>query len=136
MKIPDHIKSYGEQKKGTGFPDESAEQKTFFNQLRKKYPQYAAIAIHPKNEQKRKGRDFQTLANDKAMGFCAGASDIIIPGGPALVIELKKQSGGRWQPGQVNYLSAAQGAGATVCVAFGWMAAMTAVDDWHKTRLK
>jgi len=136
MRIPDHITSYGEQKKGTEYPDESAEQKTFFNQLRKKYPQYAAIAIHPKNEQKRKGRDFQTLSNDKAMGFCAGASDIIIPGGPALVIELKKQNGGRWQAGQVDYLTAAQEAGAVAVVAFGWEAAIQAVEDWHNSRPK
>jgi len=36
----------------------------------------------------------------------------------------------KWQPGQLEYLEAAHYAGAFVCVALGWEAAMEAVEDW------
>lgn len=138
MKIPSEIKVYGDTSFRGSCPSETAEQQTFFNQLRKQWPQYAAIALHPKNEGKRKGKDFHQLKIDKSMGLNPGASDIIIPGGPTLVIELKKQNlqSARWQPGQQEYLIAAADAGAFACVAGGWVAAMQAVEDWHNSRPK
>ena len=54
-----------------------------------------------------------------------GASDIIIPGGPAFVCELKRRdhTQSKWQDGQQEYLDAAQRAGAFVCIALGYKAA-------------
>ena len=61
-----------------------------------------------------------------------GASDIIIPGSPAFVCELKRRdhTKSRWEDGQQEYLTAAQDAGAFVCIALGADAAMEAFNDW------
>ena len=73
-------------------PKESSEQITFFNRLRKEYPDtYGRIALHPKNEGKIINGQFQAITKDKAMGMSVGASDIIIPGISTFVCELKRQ---------------------------------------------
>ena len=65
---------------------------------------------------------------EKAEGMVKGASDIIIPGGPAFVCELKRRDHTKsvWQDGQQEYLYAAQRAGAFVCIALGHKAAREA----------
>lgn len=134
MKFPDWLTVYGDTSFRGECPEEEAEQGTFFNQLRILHPKLAAIALHPKNEQKLRGGQFSRHARDKRSGFVKGASDIIIPGGPALVIELKRldHTQCKWQDGQQEYLEAAQDAGAMVCVALGYEAAIAAVNDWLK----
>ena len=48
-------------------PKEELEQVTFFNRLRREYPDtYGAIAIHPRNEQQLKGGHHRQLASQKA----------------------------------------------------------------------
>jgi hypothetical protein len=61
-----------------------------------------------------------------------GASDIIVPGCPAFVCEMKRQdhTKSRWQDGQIEYLLQAQENGAFVCVALGYVAAIEALKDW------
>lgn len=138
MKFPDWLRVYGDANYRGDCPQESAEQITFFGQLRYNYPDtLGVLALHPKNEEKRKGRQFRQLERDKAMGLSPGASDIVIPGCPAFVCEMKRQdhTKSKWQPGQLEYLEAAHKAGAFVCVALGWNAAIQAVEDW-KERLK
>ena len=133
MKFPQWLKVYGDTSYRGDCPQESAEQITFFGQLRARYPDtLGVLALHPKNEEKRKGRQFQQLARDKAMGLAPGASDIKIPGGPAFVCEMKRQdhTKSKWQDDQLEYLEAAHNAGAFACVALGWEAAMEAVEDW------
>jgi len=133
MKFPQWLKIYGDTSFRGDCPQESAEQITFFGQLRGQHPDtLGRLALHPKNEEKRKGRQFQQLARDKAMGLAPGASDIIIPGCPAFVCEMKRQdhTKSKWQDGQLEYLEAAHNAGAFVCVALGWEAAMEAAADW------
>lgn len=135
MKFPEWLAVYGDTNFRGDCPPESAEQITFFSRLRAEHPDtLGVLALHPKNEEKRKGRQFQQLARDKAMGLSPGASDIIIPGCPAFVCEMKRQdhTKSKWQPGQLEYLEAAHNAGAFVCVALGWEAAMEAVKAWQE----
>jgi hypothetical protein len=133
MIIPDWLKCYGDQSFRGECPLEVAEQVAFFSEIRRCYPQtLGLIALHPKNEQKRKGKQFNTLSSDKAKGFCKSASDIIIPGCPAFICELKRvdHTKSKWQEGQIEYLEAAKNNGAFVCVALGAKAALEALADW------
>jgi len=126
MKFQPNIKLYGDPSFRGKCPPESAEQMTFFSQLP---PHLRAIAIHPRNEGK---RTHQQAARHKAEGMVSGASDIVIPGCPAFVCELKRldHTKSTWQPGQKEYLQACQDNGAFVCVALGWVAAIQAVEEW------
>lgn len=111
-------------------PPESAEQVTFFARLRREYPDsYGLIAIHPRNEGK---RHHAQVMLQKSEGMAAGAADIIIPGSPTFVCELKRRdpTKSRWQDGQLEYLEAAHKAGAFVCVAFGCDGAWEAFKQW------
>ena len=114
---------------------EDTEQIDFFAHLRLKWPQYHEIAIHPKNEGRRTPQQVQ---KEKKMGLKKGASDIVIPGCPTLVIELKRMdhvNHSSWEKGQREYLQAAQNNGSFVCVALGYKAALEAVEYWHKNRV-
>lgn len=116
-------------------PKEQLEQVTFFNRLRREYPQsYGLIALHPRNEQQLRGGQHGALAKQKAEGMTPGAADIIIPGAPAFVCELKRRdrTQSAWKPGQLDYLVAAQDAGAFACVALGWEAAWSAFMAWKQ----
>lgn len=131
MKFPPNIKVYGSiDYRNKKCPPEAVEQVTFFNKLRREYPTtYGLIALHPRNEGDR--THYQT-AKQKAEGMTPGASDIIIPGAPAFVCEMKRQDHtmSKWQPGQLEYLEASQEAGAFVCVALGYAAAWEALCEW------
>ncbi len=130
MRFPDWMTVYGDTTYRGACPPESAEQITFFSALRRAHPNVLGrIAIHPRNEGKRR---YQQTARHKAEGMTAGAPDIIIPGCPAFVCELKRRdhTQSSWQPAQREYLQAAHQAGAFVCVALGWEAAFEAVKEW------
>lgn len=132
MKFPISIKVYGDQKyRNKKCPPESAEQITFFNVLRREYPELGAIAIHPRNEGK---RSMQQTQRQKAEGMTPGASDIIIPGCPTFVCEMKRQDHTlcKWEPEQIAYLEQCQKNGAFVCVALGYKAALEALEQWKK----
>ncbi len=114
-------------------PVESMEQVTFFNRLRAEYPDtWGAIALHPRNEQKLRGGQHRALIRQKAEGMTPGASDVIIPGRVSFVCEIKRQdhTKSKWQPKQIEYLTAAQNAGAFACVALGWEGAWEAFGEW------
>ena len=133
MKIPPHIKTYGDMDFRGDCPLEDAELMTFFNQLRIKYPDIAKVAIHPDNEGLILGTGHHHHIKQKAKGAIRnGASDIIIVGSPTFVCELKRQdhTKSRWQDGQLEFLEASQKRGAFVCVALGYEAALQAVDYW------
>lgn len=119
---------YGDQEFRGKCPSESVEQVTFFNRVRK-VPIWGTIALHPRNEGK---RHYKQVTKEKAEGMTEGASDIIIPGCPAFVCELKRRdrTQSKWQKGQQEYLEAAQKAGAFTCVALGADAAMEAFEEW------
>lgn len=113
-------------------PLEGAEQATFFNKLRKEYPDtYGALAFHAKNE----GKKSQAQASrDRAQGLTTGTSDIIIPGAPAFVCELKRQdkTKSRISKPQLAYLEAAHDAGCFSCIAYGWEQAWQAFEDFRR----
>ena len=114
-------------------PKESAEQMTFFARLRREYPDtWGALALHPRNEQLLMGGQFRGVIKHKAEGMTKGAADIIIPARVSFVCEMKRadHTQSKWQDGQVEYLKAAQNAGAFACVALGHVAAWQALMDW------
>ena len=128
MKFPQWLSVYGSQSFRGDCPSEVAEQMTFFNQVRK-IPHLAPIAMHIRNEGK---RTHNQVARQKAEGMVTGAADIIIPGAPAFVCELKRRdhTKSRFQKGQLEYLQAAHHMGAFVCVALGHEAATDALKKW------
>lgn len=135
MKIPEWLAVYGDPSYRGNCPLESAEQATFFAQLRKRYPDtWGVLALHPKNEGKRRGGQFHQLARDKALGLAPGAADVIIPGCPTFVVEIKRRDHTKsaWQKGQLEYLEAAQQAGCFVGLALGWEGAWQAFEEWLK----
>lgn len=126
---------YGDQKWRGKCPPESAEQITFFNQLRTEYPDtWGKLALHPRNEQQLRGGQHRGMIRQKAEGLTPGASDVIIPAKVAFVCEIKRadHTQSKWQPGQVEYLTAAHEAGAFACVSLGWRGAWDALQDWIK----
>ena len=125
MKFPQWLKVYGDTDFRGKCPLEVAEQMTFFNAIRK--TEYGAIATHIRNEGKR-----TNALRERMEGMTPGASDIIIPARIPLVLEMKRRDHTlcHWQKGQLDYLQAAQDAGAFACVALGFDAAMEAFNEW------
>ena len=122
--LPDGVQVYGDTSWRGKCPTEDREQATFFARLRAQYPkQWGATGLHIKNEGKRHHR--QMSKTRAGGGFIKGASDIVIPGAPTFVCEMKRKdhTQSRWQDGQVDYLEAAHWQGAFVCVALGCDAA-------------
>ena len=128
MKFHPEIPVYGDTSFRGDCPTETAEQATFFNQLPK---ELRAIALHIRNEGKRTNNQ---MARQRAEGgFVKGSADIIIPGCPTFVAELKRKdhTKSKWQDGQVEYLLACKRQGAFVCVSLGWESCMEAVNEWR-----
>lgn len=130
MKVPNWLPAFGDMDFRGKCPPESAEQVTFFNMLRREYPDtYGKIALHPRNEGKRTAQQTQ---REKSEGLATGASDVVIPCNPPIIIEMKRQdhTQSTWEKGQQAYLWAAKQTGAHVCVAFGWEAAWRAFEKY------
>lgn len=136
MKIPEGIKIYGDVNyRDKKCPREAAEQVTFFNQLRKAYPDtYGRIAVHNRNEGKKTASQ---VAKEKMEGMAVGSPDIMIPGNPSFLCELKRldRTLCELQPEQLPYLEAAQDLGAFCCIAFGWKAAWEAFEEWRASTI-
>jgi hypothetical protein len=134
MKFNDWLQVYGDPHFRGDCLREDTEQINFFSLLTVRHPELAALALHPKNESKRSWG--QVNYDNKTGAINTGASDIIIPGAPTFVCELKRRNHTKssWQPGQIDYLLAAKNAGCFVCVALGADAAIAAVDDWIKQK--
>jgi hypothetical protein len=114
-------------------PTEAMEQITFFNRVRREYPDtWGRLAVHVRNEGLKTGGQIGAVSRHRAEGMTPGASDIIIPGRVTFVCEMKRQdhTQSAWQDGQVEYLTAAHNAGAFVCVALGCNAAWEAFQEW------
>jgi len=112
-------------------PSEKVEMASFFNRLRREYPALGAIALHIRNEGKRSAMQQQAIVGEG--GFVKGASDVIIPGAPTFVMEMKSRSKtAKVSKEQKAYLEAAAATGAFACVALGAVAAWEALEDWLK----
>jgi len=135
MKIPENIPVYGDiNYRDKLCPKESAEQITFVSRIINRYPlTYGRIILHPKNEQRLINGQFSAISKDRAMGSLnKGASDIIIPGNPAFVCEIKRRdhTQSKLEDWQIEYLLACDIVGCFVCVALGCDAAMEAFNKW------
>lgn len=133
MKFPQWLSCFGQQDYRGECPPELAEQITFFQWLRLQHPDLHRIAIHPRNEGK---RTYQQARRQRLEGaLTKGAADIIIPGAPSFLCEMKRRdhTKSRWEDGQLEYLKAAHDQGAFVCVALGHEAAMEAVQCYLKS---
>lgn len=134
MKLPPAIPVYGDRAFRGKCPKEEIEQVSFFNRLRREYPDsYGLIALHPRNEGLKRGGQFSAVIKHAAQGMAKGAADIVIPGAPAFVCELKRcdHTQSHWQDGQVEYLDAALRAGAFACIALGAVAAWQGFTEWR-----
>ena len=127
------IKVYGNTEFRGDCAKEDAELMTFFNELKRLYPDLARIAIHPDNEGLVIGTGHLRHAKQKAKGAIKkGAADIVIVGNPTFVCELKRldHTKSRWQDGQLEFLEYSLKNGAFVCIALGYESALEAVKDW------
>jgi len=128
------VKIFGEPKyRGAGkAPSELQEQITLFNEIRRRWPEIGEIAIHVRNEGK---KSVQAVLREKAEGMVTGAADIIIPGCPTFVCELKRRDkGARVSKKQKTYLETAAKHGAFSCVCYGYESALEAIALWNATR--
>lgn len=129
-KIPSHIMVYGDVTFRGDCPLEVADQVSFLCMLRKEFPKLAGIAVHIRNEGKRTKRQG---AQHKREGMNTGASDILIPCSPPILIELKRRDHTKSSISdkQIKYLVDSHELGSFACVAIGASGAMEAVREWH-----
>ncbi|AUR95167.1 hypothetical protein NVP1201B_62 [Vibrio phage 1.201.B._10N.286.55.F1] len=132
-KIPADIPVFGDVNFRGKCPLETPEQISFLTLLRREFPDLAEIAVHIRNEGKRSKRQG---AQQKAEGMNTGASDIVIPCEPPILIELKRRDHtlSSTSNEQLKYLINAQKLGAFACYALGAVGAMEAVRVWHTTK--
>jgi hypothetical protein len=133
--IPDYIPVFGDTNYRGDCAMETAELIGFFELLKKEFPSLHSIATHIRNEGKRS--KFQGYKQQQE-GMNTGASDIIIPCCPPIVIELKRRdhTKSRIEGNQVAYLSSSHVYGAFACVALGAVGAIEAVRAWHTANRK
>lgn len=132
MKFQPDIPVYGDPDYRGDCPSEGVEQTTFFARVRREHPDtFGKLAVHIRNEGK---RSYMQAAWQKAQGMTKGAPDVIIPGAPTFLCEIKRRdhTKSRWQDGQEEYLIAAKKMGSFVCVALGADAAIEAFQDYKK----
>lgn len=110
-------------------PLEAAEAVSFFCQLRAEFPELAKVATHIRNEGKRTKRQGYQHQQE---GMNTGASDVIIPVCPPIVMEMKRRDHtlSSISKEQVDYLVAAADLGAFTGVALGAAGAMEMVRAW------
>jgi len=133
MKFPPWLSVYGDQSfRGKCFL-EHIEQTSIINRIRREHPDtWGRLVLHPRNEGLKQGGQFSTVVKHKAEGMAVGASDLVIPASPSFVCEIKRadHTQSHWEEGQLEYLQAAQDAGAFACVALGAVGAWGAFQTW------
>ena len=136
IKLIPGIPLYGNSKfRDKKCPKESVEQITFVTRVRTQYPDnYGLVLIHPENEGKLIAGQFTRISKSRAMGMSQGASDIIIPGNPSFVCEIKRRDKtlSSISEEQIAYLLAAKECGSFVCIALVEDEATNAFEDWLK----
>ena len=136
MKLPNDIPIWGNADFRGECPSEALEQVTFFARVRRMYPDgYGLLALHPRNEGR---RTHLQVAKEKSEGMTTGATDIVIPGRPAFVCELKRRdhTKSKLADEQLAYLRASSSAGAYACIALGVDAAWEALQDWIENHVE
>lgn len=135
MNLPPTIPLYGDPAYRGKCPVEAVEQASAVNRIRQLYPDtFGALVFHPRNEQQLRGGQHSAMIKHKAEGLTAGVSDLVIPGAPCLVVEIKRRNPrlSKISQEQIDYLETAQRMGAFVAVALGAVAAIEAFDIWRQ----
>lgn len=135
MKIPPNIPLWGDPKWRGKCPLEAVEQVSWFNRIRREYPDtYGAVATHVRNEGLKERGQFSTVVKHAAEGMTKGCADIIVPARTPLVIEMKRQDASKSELSdeQIKYLRAAQSLGAYAVICLGALAAWEAFEFWIK----
>jgi len=135
MIIPPHIPVYGDLSYRGKCDREQLEQMSIIGRIRREYPDsYGLIVLHPRNEGLKERGQFSAVMRHNAEGMCKGAADVIIPSRKSFVCEVKRRNPTLSQlaPEQIEFLTAAQKAGAFVCVALGAVAAWEGFCEWVK----
>jgi hypothetical protein len=131
LKIPKTIPVFGDiSYRNAKCNHEWVEQKEFFGWMKEHLPLFFEIAIHPKNEGERTGKQ---SSQDKEMGSLnTGASDVIIPCRIPFVCEIKKadHTKSKLINTQLKYLESCQDRGAFACIAIGNNGAKIAIREW------
>ena len=111
---------------------ETHEQASFFNRLRREYPDtWGCLGIHVRNEGKRTHWEIRKIKAEG--GFITGACDIVIPGVPPFLCEMKSRSkAAKTTEDQIKFLLTGITAGAFACYAYGAEAAWEAFEEWRK----
>lgn len=134
MIFPDGVPVYGDKSfRDKKCPKEDAELITFFNQLRRRSPALAAVALHIKNEGQRTG---EQAIRERAKGALkTGATDIVITASRSFICELKRKDHtlSRLEGAQKQQLLAGMEVGAFACIALGWEAAFEALEAFIDT---
>lgn len=131
MNLKHEVPIYGDVKYRGKCPSESMEQVTFFNKIRREFPDsWGLVATHIKNEGKRTNNQ---VLKDKAEGLTTGVSDIIICG---FHCELKRQDHTKCKISdqQIKYLETINKLGGFGCIALGYKAAFEAFQEYARTR--
>ena len=125
------IPVYGAPEKGSKIT-EAAHMTTFFARVRREKPLIGKIATHIRNEGK---RSFSQYSSQSAQGMVKGAADIVIPGAPTFVCEIKSLSTeSKISKEQLEYLRLSKENGCFACVALGVDAAWEAFEEWAKSQ--
>ncbi len=111
-------------------PLETPEQITAVGIIRRTMPKLGAVLLHIKNE----GKRTRGAAKDKINGMITGASDLVAPGNPSFVCELKRKdhTESDISPDQIKYLINAKAVGSFACVCLGHEAVIEAAKDWER----
>lgn len=134
MILPPEIPIFGDTKWRGKCPRESVEQVSWFNKIRQEFPDtWGLLAVHVRNEGLLQNGQFSAVRKHKLEGMVTGCVDIMIPGNPCMVMEMKRQdhTQSKLTDEQLAYLIAAQNAGAFACIALGAVAAWGAFLEWR-----
>lgn len=132
MNLKHDVPIYGDVKyRDKKCPKEVMEQITFFNKIRREYPDtWGKVATHIRNEGK---KSVQQVKREKAEGMTTGASDIII-GGFYCELKRKDHTLCKISDDQIKYLAAINDLGFFGCIALGYEAAYEAFQEYARTR--
>jgi len=131
LKLPKTVSVYGDTSYRGECPKEAAEQITFINTIRAKYPDtWGKIATHIRNEGK---RSVQQIDREKMEGMVTGASDIVV-GSFYCELKRKDHTKSKISEEQIEFLEVQIELGFFGCVALGWEGAMLAFEDYLNGR--
>lgn len=133
MKIPKNIPIFGDTSYRGECKLERLDQIDFYNWLKFHHPNYARLFIHQKNEGRKGYKQINHEKQDGSMN--PGVSDVVIPGCPAFVVELKRKDHTKstLPKDEIDYLGAAQQIGCFVGVALGFDGLKEAFESWLTT---